>query len=73
MSFKLTSIRTVNILHNKVSDSFPPIQDGHESHVVQQDGEFGEISPLPDKNQENSELTKCSIHITLQFFMMYSF
>jgi hypothetical protein len=38
--FKLTSIRIVNILHDEVSDSFPPIQNGHKPHVVQQDGEF---------------------------------
>jgi hypothetical protein len=52
MSFKLTSIRIVNILHNEVFDSFPPIQDGHEAHVVQQDSEFGEILSLPVKHEE---------------------
>jgi hypothetical protein len=70
--FKLTSIRTLSILHNEVFDSFPPIQDGHESHVVQQDSEFGEFSPPPVQNKENPKLTKHSTDITLQFSTMCS-
>jgi hypothetical protein len=51
--FKLTFIRIVNTLHNKVYEIFPPVQDGHESHLIQQDSEFGGISPLPVVNKEN--------------------